>query len=167
MWQHGTMDVRGRVGWFFAAYRIPTLKDVEMSRVSNLVSPWMHKEWFLAKAGTSYHQQGLKILMAVKPPFLSSDTEFLNHFSNPSVSKKLPESFGNGHGSLCKKIDCCCDSLFRYSRAQGYPMIPEHRWIHGSMGLADGSSRGCRDVSSTFSKKAVRRGWKTYSQSVD
>lgn len=118
-------------------------------------------------SGTSYHQQGLKILMAVKPPFLSSDTEFLNHFSNPSVSKKLPESFGNGHGSLCKKIDCCCDSLFRYSRAQGYPMIPEHRWIHGSMGLADGSSRGCRDVSSTFSKKAVRRGWKTYSQSVD
>ena len=73
-----------------AAYRIPTLKDVDVNRVSNLGPSWMHKEWFLAKAGTSYHQQGLKNLMATKPPFLSSDTEFLNHFSNPSLSKKLP-----------------------------------------------------------------------------
>lgn len=32
--------------------------------------------------------------MAVKPPFLSSDTEFLNHFSNPSASKNFQKALG-------------------------------------------------------------------------
>ena len=97
-----------------------------------------------------------EVLMAVNP-FLSSDTEFLDHFSNPSVSKKLPskalEMVMQVLEAYRKKFDCCFDSLFQYSRAQGYPMIPEYRWIHGSMGVADVTSRGCRDVSSTFSTK--------------
>ena len=95
-------------------------------------------------------------------------------FQPLTFQKTSFESFGNGHGgygSLRKKIwwlAASFDSLFQYSRAQGYPMITEYQmdsWLRGGCRRYFPWLSGCR---LNLQHQALRRGWKTsYTQSVD